>query len=215
MIVTIDGPAGAGKSSVARRLAARLRFRFLDTGAMYRAVALWLQQNRADVTDLAAVARCLDDLRLSIDGERVIVNGRDVTSEIRTPELSQQASVVAAIPLVREKLVELQREIAENGNYVCEGRDQGTVVFPNAECKFFLTAEPEVRAYRRWLELVNKQPELLLDMVIAEQKIRDLRDETRSTGRLVQAADAILVRVDNLTLDELVDKLEEEVSRRL
>ncbi len=215
MIVTIDGPAGAGKSSVARRLAARLRFRFLDTGAMYRAVAWWLGENDIDLTDLPSLQRCLNNLSLAIDGDRVIVDGRDITSQIRSPELSQQASVVAAIPAVREKLVQLQREIANGGDYVCEGRDQGTVVFPDAGCKFFLTAEPEVRAYRRWLELVGNQPDLLLEKVITEQKIRDLRDETRSTGRLVQATDAILVRVDHLTLDELVDKLEEEVRQRL
>ena len=182
---------------------------------MYRAVAWWLGENDIDLTDLPSLQRCLNNLSLAIDGDRVIVDGRDITSQIRSPELSQQASVVAAIPAVREKLVQLQREIANGGDYVCEGRDQGTVVFPDAGCKFFLTAEPEVRAYRRWLELVGNQPDLLLEKVITEQKIRDLRDETRSTGRLVQATDAILVRVDHLTLDELVDKLEEEVRQRL
>ncbi len=211
MIVTIDGPAGSGKSSVARQLANRLGFQFLDSGAMYRAVAWFAVKNRVNLDDESAVMNALEGFDMTINGERVVVGGRNVSSEIRSPELAQQSSIVAALPRVREYLVIRQREIAAAGNFVCEGRDQGTIVFPKAERKFFLTAAPEIRARRRWLELRRIRPDLELDHVIAEQKIRDLRDETRVTGRLVKADDAIEIRVDHLSLNQLVDELERQV----
>ncbi len=208
MIITIDGPAGAGKSTVARKLAKRLGFEFLDTGAMYRAIAFALTQLEIDLEDRSRIVEALQALSIDIRNQRIFVNDHDVTRQIRTNEIAQGASVVATIPEVRTLLVDLQRQIAERGNFVCEGRDQGTVVFPHASCKAFLTAAPEVRAQRRWKEMTAKQPDLLLEDVIAEQKIRDLRDETRSVGRLEQAVDATLVRVDQLTEEAVVDYLE-------
>ena len=215
MIVTIDGPAGAGKSTVARNLAERLGFDFLDTGAMYRAVAWAAADQSVDLDDAAAVEKMLEHLTVSIHGDRVLVNQVDVTPHLRDPRLSQRASVVAAIPAVRHVLVQWQREIASRGNYVCEGRDQGTVVFPDSRCKIFLTASPEIRAERRWLEMKEKVPRLQLQDVVAEQKIRDLRDETREVGRLVRAEDAIEIRVDHLSQDEVVDRIESLVRARM
>ncbi len=211
MIVTIDGPAGAGKSSVARQLAQRLGFQFLDTGSMYRAVAWALAERGVDLRDEAQVAAALPDLRLSQLGDRVQVNDRDVSPYLRDAAVSQNASLVATHAAVRRLLVQIQREIAQRGNFVCEGRDQGTVVFPQARCKVFLTASPEIRGHRRWLEMKKDDPDLDLDNVIAEQKIRDLRDETRAVGRLEKAADAKEILVDQLTLPEVVDQIEQWV----
>ena len=211
MIVTIDGPAGAGKSTVARRLASRLGFRFLDTGAMYRAVAWAFGEMNVNIEDEAEVTFSLARITLSMHGDKVFVNDQDITKQLRNPDVAQNASRAATIPAVRDTLVQLQREIAQQGNYVCEGRDQGTVVFPDALCKVFLTASPEIRAERRWLEMKETDPELSLDNVVAEQKIRDLRDETRQVGRLERARDAIEINVDDLTLDEVVDKIEQLV----
>jgi cytidylate kinase len=211
MIVTIDGPAGAGKSSVARRLAQRLGFQFLDTGAMYRAVAWALANAHVDLQDESVVTAFLDGLRLEMQGPRVSLNGHDITPQLRDAAVSQAASRVAAIPVVRAALVRRQREIAEQGDYVCEGRDQGTVVFPDAVFKVFLTGSPEIRAERRWREMREQDPAVSLDDVVAEQKIRDLRDETRAVGRLQKAADAVEINVDRLTLEEVVDHIEQLV----
>ena len=208
MIVTIDGPAGAGKSSVAKRLAKRLGFDFLDTGSMYRAVTWSLSAAKVDLEDSQAVTEALANIKISMRDGQVLVNGKDVTRFLRTPDISQQASIVAAIPAVRAELVNLQRAVAAQGNFVCEGRDQGTIVFPDSICKVFLTASPEVRAERRWLEMKTHTPGLQLEDVIAEQKIRDLRDETRKVGRLEKAKDATEIRVDKLSLDEVIDQIE-------
>ncbi len=214
MIVTIDGPAGAGKSTVAKRLAERLGFQFLDTGAMYRAAALAAMQSWVDIRDEEEVGKLIEKIDLKISDSQVILNGQDVTGLLRSPEVSQNASVVAENPRVRAFLVDLQRSIAVQGNFVCEGRDQGTVVFPDAECKVFLTASARVRAERRWRELKRAGEDIDLDVVIAEQKIRDLRDETRKVGRLVKADDAVVIYVDNLSIDDVLDQLEILVSSR-
>ncbi len=214
MIVTIDGPAGAGKSTVAKRLAERLGFQFLDTGAMYRAAALAAMKSWVDIRDEEEVGKLIEKIDLKISDSQVILNGQDVTGLLRSPEVSQNASVVAQNPRVRAFLVDLQRSIAVQGNFVCEGRDQGTVVFPEAECKVFLTASATVRAERRWRELKRAGEDIDLDVVIAEQKIRDLRDETRKVGRLVKADDAVVIYVDNLSIDDVLDQLEILVSSR-
>ena len=214
MIVTIDGPAGAGKSTVAKLLAKRLGYQYLDTGAMYRAVAWALYDMQLELDDFAAVQRALAEIQLSMDDGRVLVNQKDVTDQLREPVVSQNASRVATHGAVREKLVELQRKIAGQGRYVCEGRDQGTVVFPQARCKIFLTADPVVRARRRWLEIQSSDSAITLDQVVADQKDRDQRDENREIGRLVKAEDAVEVDVSELDIEQVVDKIERLVRDR-
>ena len=208
MIVTIDGPAGAGKSTVAKLLAKRLGYQYLDTGAMYRAIAWALNDMQLELDDFTAVQRALGEIQLSMNAGRILVNQKDVTDQLREPAVSQNASRVATHGAVREKLVELQRIIAGQGRYVCEGRDQGTVVFPDALCKIFLTADPVVRAKRRWLEMQGNDPAITLDAVVADQKDRDHRDETREIGRLVKADDAVEVDVSELDIEQVVDKIE-------
>ena len=208
MIITIDGPAGAGKSTVAKTLAKRLGFQYLDTGAMYRAIAWSLTESGVDLDDHDAVQHALQQIQLGMEHGRVFVNQVDVTDHLRDSRVSQNASRVATHPEVRERLVELQRVIASQGDFVCEGRDQGTVAFPDSPCKIFLTAAAEVRARRRWLEMKISDPELLLEQVIAEQKIRDLRDETREIGRLERAHDAVEVDVGELTVEQVVKTLQ-------
>ena len=214
MIVTIDGPAGAGKSTVAKLLAKLLGYQYLDTGAMYRAVAWALYDMQLELDDFAAVQRALAEIQLSMNDGRVLVNQKDVTDQLREPVVSQNASRVATHGAVREKLVELQRKIAGQGRYVCEGRDQGTVVFPQARCKIFLTADPVVRARRRWLEIQSSDSAITLDQVVADQKDRDQRDENREIGRLVKAEDAVEVDVSELDIEQVVDKIERLVRDR-
>jgi cytidylate kinase len=208
MIITIDGPAGAGKSSVARALARRLGFRFLDTGAMYRAVALAGMRRGVDwqrPAELAQLARQLD-LRLAED--RIFLDGQDVTEAIRRTEVTAVTRYAADNREVRDLMVKLQRAIAGNDNLVSEGRDQGTVVFPDAKCKFFLTASEDERARRRWRDLQARGEAVALDEILAAQRRRDREDAGRAVGPLLPAADAIRVSTDGLSLDEVVDRLE-------
>src|SRR5262245_6973595 len=175
MIVTIDGPAGVGKSSAARALAQRLGFDFLDTGAMYRAVTLAALRRRLDVHDDAAVGRLVDALRLEMPMGRVLLDGEDVTSAIRAPEVTLASGAVASNPAVRCRLVEWQRAMAAGRNIVCEGRDQGTIVFPHAERKFFLVADPLERARRRHKDLLARGDQVGVDEVLRAQEERDRR----------------------------------------
>jgi CMP/dCMP kinase len=207
MIVTIDGPAGTGKSTVARILAERLGFEFLNTGAMYRAVAHACFHDGVDLNDSGAVAAVSERLEMVFANNRLLLNGRDVTEAIRGQEVTQAASVVAANPRVRERLVELQRAAARNANLVTEGRDQGTVVFADAECKFFLTASPEERARRRQRELQSKGDVISLDQLLVQQELRDLRDSTRTCSPLAPADDAIRIDTTSMTLDEVAQYL--------
>jgi cytidylate kinase len=214
MIVTIDGPAGAGKSSVARALAQRLGFHYLDTGAMYRAVAL--AAVRAGLNDdAAAVAALAKRVQIQLEDQRVLLDGEDVSLDIRTPEVTSLIYLASDNAAVRARLVELQRQAAAEGDWVCEGRDQGTVAFPDAACKIFLTATPEERARRRREELAQRGSHVPLDEILAQQTERDARDATRPVGPLRKAADAIEVLTDGLTLGEVVSKLEAIVRPRM
>lgn len=207
MIVTIDGPAGAGKSSVARLLAERLGFRFLDTGAMYRAVTWAALERQIDLADVPTLAKFAQSLDLTIRGDRVLVEGRDVTGEIRTSAITKQIFHAAGNAGVRSRLVDLQRQVAAGQNVVTEGRDQGTVAFPDAQCKIFLTASAEERARRRQLDLASRGEEIAWEVVLADQNERDRRDENREVGPLRRAPDAIEFRTDGLDQEEVVAQL--------
>lgn len=214
MIVTIDGPAGAGKSSAARALADRLGFRFLDTGAMYRAVALAAVRRKLDWSDAAALERLTNELSIDVDEQRVLLDGEDVTTAIRNLAITRATRYAADNPGVRARLVHLQRAAAAGRDVVTEGRDQGTVVFPDAECKIFLTAGAEERARRRQSDLRGRGENLSLDEVLMHQNARDDRDRKRLVGPLVPAEDAIEVRTDGQTPSEVVEKLEQLVRSR-
>ena len=214
MIVTIDGPAGAGKSSAAKLLAVRLGFRFLDTGAMYRAVAQAALQQRLDCDDPQALASLAGELKIELEPECVRVNGRDVTAEIRTVAVTEVTKYAADNPAVRAHLVQLQRTFGANRNIVSEGRDQGTVVFPDAECKIFLTATSEERAKRRVLELQSQGQTADFDSILAMQEARDARDGARAVGPLRKAEDAIELLTDGMTQAEVVDQMEALVRSR-
>jgi CMP/dCMP kinase len=217
-VVAIDGPAGAGKSTTARQLAARLSFSFLDTGALYRAVALCARQRGIDWSDapgLAALAAALD-LRFEGSGasSRVIVGHQDVTSGIRAPEISEGASRVSAFPEVRGALLELQRAIGARGRIVAEGRDTGTVVFPSAPAKFFLTAPVQVRADRRTRELRAAGRTVDPAEVLREMELRDQRDRTRAVSPLRKAEDAVEIDTTARSAEEVVDLMEAVVRTR-
>ncbi len=214
-VVTIDGPAGAGKSSAARGLARRLGFRFLDTGAMYRAVTLAGLRENIDWNDRRRLGELAGRLSIELAGDRVILDGQDVTAEIRTVRVTAASRYVADHPGVRARLVELQRQAAEGQNIVAEGRDQGTVVFPHAQCKIFLTAGAAIRAQRRFEDLRARGQHVPLDRVLAEQDERDERDRRRAVGPLVQADDAIEISTDGLTESQVLDKLTDLVRQRM
>lgn len=211
MIITIDGPAGVGKSSAAKGLAARLGFEFLNTGAMYRAVTLAGLRAGISLHDSALLIPLLDRLALEMPPGRVVLNGEDISGAIGAAEVSELASQVAANPIVRQRLVQMQRSIASGRNMVCEGRDQGTVVFPDAFCKFFLVADPAERARRRQRDLADRNVTVSLEEVLRDQAIRDQRDATRDVAPMVPAPDAVILDSTRLTLDEVVERMEQMV----
>ncbi len=213
-VIAIDGPSGVGKSSVARKLAGKLGWTYLDTGAMYRAATLaWLQAGRN--------ASCLTDqvwlqaLDLAVDGPSITLYGEDVAEAIRSPEVTRSVSQVSAAPLVRRRLTEMQRRLGARAPSVLEGRDIGTVVFPDAFFKVFLTASDEVRAKRRWLQIGGERSGRTLAQVLAEQQIRDKKDSQRAVAPLRRAEDAFQLETDRLTEDRVVASLRKEVERRL
>jgi cytidylate kinase len=211
LIIAIDGPAGAGKSTVSKGLAARLGYQLLDTGAIYRSVALLARRQGVSWDDgpgCADLARGLAIRFQMVDGKnRAFLGDEDVSAAIRTPEISQGASKVSALPEVRAGLLELQRRLAAGGGVVAEGRDVGTVVFPNADAKFFLTASPEERARRRTEELAALGQPTDYDRTLAEIRERDERDSTRSAAPLRQAEDAILVDSSDQTPEAIIEKM--------
>ena len=214
MIVAIDGPAGAGKSSVARALARRLGFRFLDTGAMYRAVTLAALQRHVPLQNSSALADLVRSLDLQVTDDEIWLDGNEISHLIRTPEVTQNIRAIADNLQVRVHLSALQRRIAANGQIVTEGRDQGTTVFPHAECKIFLTASPEERARRRYEELQARGTPLQMDEILAQQTERDRQDSERPVGGLRQASDAEVLVSDGLTPEQVVDALEDMVRKR-
>lgn len=207
MIITLDGPAGAGKSSAARALAARLGWCYMDTGAMYRAVALIALDRSVPLDDATRIAMLADSLAIAFRDGRVFVGDRDVSTEIRTARVTSATRPVADAPPVREVMKQMQRRIAAGIDVVTEGRDQGSEVFPDAEVKVFLTASPVERALRRHREETARGVPLSLDDVLDAQNRRDEGDRTRPVGAMHPAADAVLVETDGLTQEEVVDRL--------
>lgn len=214
--IAIDGPAGAGKSTIARRLAVELGYCYVDTGAIYRTVAYFLDLLGISPKDADGVARYLDELTVGItydeEGKQhMIMNGMDVTEDIRTQEISQKASLVSANPLVREMLLDLQRDMAKEYNVIMDGRDIGTVVLPNATVKIFLTASAEARAERRRKELEEKGQPADFATVLADIRQRDYQDTHRAIAPLKQADDAILVDTSDIGFDESFELLKRTI----
>ena len=211
MIVAIDGPSGAGKSTLAKRIAKDLRFTYLDTGAIYRALALKILRRGVDLNDTAALSAIVNDtdidLRESNGQLQVFLDREDVSASIRTPEVSQMASKASALALVRRRLLDLQRALGRRGNVVAEGRDIGTVVFPEAQVKIYLDASIEERARRRCDELRAAGREVSLTETINEMEERDRRDSERDIAPLRKAVDAVAVDSSGLTADGVAEKV--------
>ena len=209
--VAIDGPAGAGKSTIAKRIARRLGYIYVDTGAMYRAMAYYLIQNQVDAADQEAIAAACQHADISIcyqDGEQVVLlNGENVNAYLRTEAVGNMASVSSVVPEVRKKLVELQQKLARETDVVMDGRDIGTVVLPDADVKVYLTASVETRAKRRFLELQEKGESADLAKIAADIEDRDYRDMHRDISPLRQAEDATLVDSSDMTIEQVVERI--------
>ena len=217
--IAIDGPAGAGKSTIAKRVASSLSFIYVDTGAMYRAMALYLHRNGVSAEDTETIAKECTNADISIryqDNEQVVLlNGENVNPYLRTEEVSRMASKSSAVPEVRAHLLALQRNLASTYNVVMDGRDIGTVILPDAQVKIFLTASPETRAKRRYEELIQKGQEADYQEVLTEIINRDARDMNRETAPLKQAEDAFLVDSSNMTLSEVEETICKIVRERM
>ena len=217
-VITIDGPSGGGKSTVSRMLAAELNYTYLDTGAMYRAVGLHAQKEKVDLADDEQVAAMLAELDLHLepgDGDtRVLLAGDDVSDAIRTAEMGMVASAVSALPLVRGKLTELQQQIGAKGRVVAEGRDMGTVVFPEARYKFFLDASPEERARRRVEQLHEKGEQADYQDILAQIVKRDHDDSTRALAPLKPASDAVQIDSSKMTAQEVLNFILDQLAKK-
>ncbi len=219
LIVAIDGPAGAGKSTVAKRVAKELGYTYMDTGAMYRAFAWRVREERLKLGDEKKLRRVLRDTDIELVEQNgrlsVLLNGVNVTDRIRTPELSQSASLVSTSGVVRERMVELQRAMGSRGGVVAEGRDIGTVVFPNAEVKIYLDASAEERARRRFEELRGQGKHVTLEETLKEMGERDQRDKERAVAPLRKAADAVVIDSTNSDVDRVVERIMHEIKKKM
>jgi len=218
--IAIDGPAGAGKSTIARALAKELGYYYVDTGAIYRTVAYFLDLLGISPKDVDGVSRYLDELTVNIeydaDGKQhMIMNGMDVTDEIRTPDISQKASLVSAHGIVRDMLLDMQRDVAKQHNVIMDGRDIGTVVLPRATVKIFLTASAEVRAKRRVDELIAKGQKAEFAQVLKDIQQRDHQDSTRPIAPLKQAKDAVLLDTSELDIPGVIAAMKEIVGKKI
>jgi cytidylate kinase len=213
LIVAIDGPAGAGKSTVAKAVAKRLGYRYMDTGAMYRALAWKVMRHGADPDDESALGRILENTVVDLGADHtVMLDGVDVSGAIRTPEVGQMASQVSGMKIVRHRMADLQRSMGRSGCIVAEGRDMGTVVFPEAEVKVYLDASPETRARRRFNELAGQGSTLTLEQTLADVMRRDRRDKERTVAPLRKADDAVFIDSTALPVAAVVDRILEEVN---
>ncbi len=217
MIIAIDGPAGSGKSTTSRHVAALLGFLYLDTGAMYRAATLAVLSNSVNVSDDEVIGVSTESMEVNFDssGSRIFLNGSDVSHEIRSQEVTDAVSAVSASVIIRERMVDLQREIAGNRDAVVEGRDIGTVVFPNADCKFFMVADVMERAKRRKKDLAELGIEQTIEQVAEDLKRRDQLDSSRSISPLQRADDAVEIDTTAMTMDEQVDLIVTNVKELL
>ena len=218
--VAIDGPAGAGKSTIARRLARELGYRYVDTGAIYRTVAYFMDLWGVSPKDVDGVTRYIDELTVEIeyddDGiQHMIMNGMDVTEDIRSQEISQKASLISAHAVVREMLLDMQREVAQQYNVIMDGRDIGTVVLPKATVKIFLTASPEVRAQRRTDELLAKGQKANYETVLKEIRQRDYQDTHREIAPLKMARDSVKVDTSDMNLEQAVETIRQIVAKKV
>ena len=207
MVIAIDGPAGAGKSTVAQRVARKLNMQYLDTGAMYRAFTLFVLQRGVPFEDVRGIEALLQDFEIVLDGVKVIMNGEDVTREIRNDQVTDSVSYISSLGFVRKKMVELQRDIGNNRNVVAEGRDIGSVVFPNTEYKFYLDAAIDERAKRRIRDQKSSSDITSLDEVMRRIEQRDAHDSNRDISPLTKAPDAYCIDTTHMTIEEVCDHI--------
>ena len=213
LIVAIDGPAGSGKSTIAKLLAKKYDLTYIDTGAMYRMITLYLLENNIDISDLKEIERVLNTVNLDMQGDKFFLDNVDVSTKIREKRINDNVSKVASIKIVRSNLVDLQRKISNNKDVILDGRDVGTVIFPNAQVKIFLIASPEERARRRYNEFLEKKTEITYDEVLKSIKERDHIDSTRDESPFVKADDAIELDSTNLTIEDVVNFISKEIEK--